>query len=261
MFSVQITTQLRTCFVQTKTCQLKKAKMWGLYHKLRTSASFKAQWNTFGVQSIGNSLPVGFYQYVTHEVFKQLIIKEFPVNTEETENPLNPLTPEEENALRYVAGYVCRKVHDKLQNDRNISMIDCLKEMTTGDIDNTSDNWLKLVDRGGLWHINDKVFTVFAIMEEHIRQHLSTFGSKPEGTKQLLIDGLLQNDDLLFEWHFCTSQVDSETGMLLLKHLIKLYVTVRGFAFASSCLELYKQSQKTTLSKQKALRKKLSEIE
>ena len=87
MFSVQITTQLRTCFVQTKTHQLKKAKMWGLYHKLRTSTSFKAQWNTFGVQSIGKSLPVGFYQYVTHEVFKQLIKEEFPVNTQETENP------------------------------------------------------------------------------------------------------------------------------------------------------------------------------
>ena len=45
----------------------------------------------------------------------------------------------------------------------------------------------------------------------------------------------------------------TETGMLLLKYLIELYVTVRGFAFASSCLELYKQSQKTILSKQKAL--------
>ena len=140
-------------------------------------------------------------------------------------------------------------------------MIDNLKEMTTGDIDDTSDNWLKLVDRGGLWHINNKDFAVFAIMEEHIRHHLSTLGSKPEGTTQLLIDGLLQNDDLLFEWHFCTSQIDNEIGMLLLKHLINLYVTVRGFAFASSCLELYKQSQKTTLSKQKALGKKLTEIE
>ena len=65
----------------------------------------------------------------------------------------------------------------------NISMIDTLKEMTTGDIDDISDNWLKLVDRGGLWHINDKFFAVFAIMEEHIRQHLSKLGCKPEGTK------------------------------------------------------------------------------
>lgn len=160
--------------------------MQGLYHKLCTSASFKAQWNTFGIQSIGKSLPVGFYQYVTHEVFKELIKQEFPVSIEETETSLNPLTPEEEKALWYVAGYVYRKVHDKLQNDTSvekISMTNSLKEMTTGDIDNASDNWLKLVDRGGLWHINDKVFAVFTIMEEHIRQHLSTLSSKPERHK------------------------------------------------------------------------------
>ena len=45
--------------------------------------------------------------------------------------------------------------------------------------------------------------------------------------------------------------MDNETGMLLLKYLIELYITVQGFAFASSCLELYKQSRKTNLSKQK----------
>ena len=55
--------------------------------------------------------------------------------------------------------------------------------------------------------------------------------------------------------------MDNETGMLLLKHIVELYVTVRGFAFASSCVELYKQAQKTTFAKKKALRKTLNETE
>ena len=179
-----------------------------------------------------------------------MIKEEFPINME-SESPTNPLTPEEEKALRYVAGYVCRNIHDKLQSDGNPSMINMTIVM----------HGLTLVDRGGLWHINDKVFAVFSIMEEHIRQHLSTATSKPEGTKQLLIDGLMKNDDLLFEWLFCSSQMNNETGMLLLKCIVELYITVRGFAFASSCLELYKQSQKTTVTKQKALRKKLTHSE
>ena len=87
-------------------------------------------------------------------------------------------------------------------------------------------------------------------MEEHIQQHLSTASSKPEGTKQLLINGLLKNDDLSFEWLFCSSQINNETGMLLLKYSMSLsedfYVTVRGFAFASSCLELYKHHYRLT---------------
>ena len=97
-----------------------------------------------------------------------MIKEEFPINME-SESPTNPLTSEEEKALRYVAGYVCRYIHDKLQSDGNPSMINSLKAMTLGDIDDDSDAWLTLVDRGGLWHINDKVYAVFSIMEGHIR--------------------------------------------------------------------------------------------
>ena len=67
--------------------------MWGLYHKLRTSPSFKAQWTIFGMKAIGKNPPVGFYQFVTHEIFKQMIKEEFPVNIMEHEAPSNPLTP------------------------------------------------------------------------------------------------------------------------------------------------------------------------
>ena len=42
-------------------------------------------------------------------------------------------------------------------------------------IDGNSDAWYTLVYRGGLWHINNKVYAVFIIMEEH----LSTASSKP----------------------------------------------------------------------------------
>ena len=65
LFSVSITSQLRTCFVKTKTEQLKRAKMWGIYHKLRTSPSFKSQWTTFGMKVIGDNPSVGFYQFVS----------------------------------------------------------------------------------------------------------------------------------------------------------------------------------------------------
>ncbi len=36
-----------------------------------------------------------------------------------------------------------------------------------------------------------------------------------------------------------------------------MYLTVRGFSFASSCLELYKQQNRTQLQKSKGLRRKL----
>ena len=41
-----------------------------------------------------------------------------------------------------------------------------------------------------------------------------------------------------------TANADSSIGMELLHQISELYVTVRGFAFASFCLELYKQCSK-----------------
>ena len=113
---------------------------------------------------------------------KGVIKEEFPVN-EEVESHLNPLTPEEENALRYVAGYVCRTVEDKIQQCKygekeKESMVRSLKEMTIGDVDDNSGAWLKMIDQGGLWHINDKVYAVFTIMEEHTRYHYSNMCSE-----------------------------------------------------------------------------------
>ena len=63
-----------------------------------------------------------------------MIKEEFPIKME-PESPSNPLTPEEEKTLRYVAGYVCRNIHDELQHlsDEDPSMIDSLKAMTVGE--------------------------------------------------------------------------------------------------------------------------------
>lgn len=53
-----------------------------------------------------------FYQYVVDKTFQELLEDKFqPHSSNETVGP-NPLTYEEANALRYVAGYVCHKVHD-----------------------------------------------------------------------------------------------------------------------------------------------------
>ena len=44
--------------------------------------------------------------------------------------------------------------------------------------------------------------------------------------------------------------VDTELSEVLLKQIAELYLTVRGNAFASSCL-VYKQASKQTLQKRK----------
>ena len=56
---------------------------------------------------------------------------------------------------------------------------------------------------------------------------------------------------------FCAGDIGNEID-LILRQMVNLYVTVRGFAFAETCLEMYKEAKGATVSKKKGLRKELS---
>ena len=55
---------------------------------------------------------------MTDKVFKDLVKCEYPVNPAipSSNSPMSDLTFKEKNALRYVAGYVCRKVREQLES-------------------------------------------------------------------------------------------------------------------------------------------------
>ena len=59
----------------------------------------------------------------------------------------------------------------------------------------------------------------------------------------------MHHDDVLFQWCFQTTSVQETVGLLLIERLIQLYVTVRGFGFATSCVEMYKQHTKQSLQR------------
>ena len=106
--------RLGACFASKwSTLQLKKEKMWGAYHRLRTADSFVSDWSVSGKSVQCKAFPA-FYQYITHHIFKTLIKTAYPVRVSvHDESPDRPLTSEEQNALRYVAGYVVRKLHNE----------------------------------------------------------------------------------------------------------------------------------------------------
>ena len=124
-FSIYLTTELRKCFITThKTNCLKQSKMWGEYHKLRTSEKFQQEWKEFLEVSTG-------VQHVTHEMFKNLIKLECPISNE---------------------------VVDTVNMPGRDEMIVSLTDMRGSDKCGDGEEWLNLINRGGLWHVNDDVF-------------------------------------------------------------------------------------------------------
>ena len=262
--------QLRGCCdVKSSSGQLKKEKLWGLYHQKRTSKDFNNCWHQFleSLIKVGKAHPA-FYQYITQELFTKIIEEAFPVTPSTSACTASvrskrydgrSLNYVEQNAVRYVAGYTCRKLHDTIQSSTNPNknaMILCLSEMTGDDSDVNlgSEDWTNTLDRGGLWLVNDQTFTFFAIMEELIQSKWTKANveEQGEGAKQSLINTILQNEDILFQWSFCSSGLDDEKS--LLAKIVELFVTVRGFARAS-CLELLQQAHQKTLQKKKHLEK------
>jgi len=253
-----LTAKFKLCFSTTqKTKQLKQAKMWGEYHQLRTSSSFSKEWENFLEKSMTEKQSVAFYQYVSHEVFKELIKLQHPLNATSTSDDIPPLSHDEKNAVHYVAGYVCRKVHEHLKQSDSPgkeAMMLCLSDMNGGDIDeeNHTDAWLRTINRGGLWQVTNEVYQLFYNMEIQMKKKLprGADGLSIGSRRADIIEDLLKNEDLLFQWCFCASDLPSELDMTLLKLLVELFMTVHGHGYTTSSLELYKQETK----KKKALR-------
>ena len=59
------------------------------------------------------------------------------------------------------------------------------------------------------------------------------------------LSAVMCSEDVLFQWCLLTADADNANGKDLLQMIVKLYITIRGFSFASSCVELLKNANKT----------------
>ena len=104
---------------------------------------------------------------------------------------------EAQNALRFIAGYVLRKLYKNIQESSNPEkegMASCIKEMIGSCSDeDDSDAWLKTIDRGGLWHVNQEVYALFKLIEEYFRHRFSSPGDYYEGSKDIITEELVKD--------------------------------------------------------------------
>ena len=64
-----------------------------------------------------------------------------------------------------------------------------------------------------------------------------------------------------FFWTLISQEIDGEDAIKLLEDIATMWVTIHGFSLASAWLEEYKRNKGVTVSKTKALRKKLQREE
>lgn len=219
----------------------------------RTSEAFKLSWCDFLTNQVNVAALPTFYQAVTDNLFKNMVLSQ-PAVQEPDLPPVQPVTYEDANIVRYAAGYVCRKVYVKVKKSRRSIKDELLKSIIDlVDANRGQDRfptpttaWIKEVDRGGLWHVNEGTFMMFQAMEEEVREHfrMGKVSTMSEGYRATVVKAIIKNEDVAFYWCMLTTDISSDNADTLLHMLVELWVTIRGFSFASGWIELYKQENK-----------------
>ena len=128
--------------------------------------------------------------------------------------------------------------------------------MKSGDHEcESEEEWTRMLDRGGLWYVKDRTYSLFLAIEEEVRQCLKTLSIQHAKCKKEIIECVTSNEDVLFYWIIATADFeidDEEVHEMLLKMIVELYITMRGFSYANGWMEKFKKSTKNLHNGQKA---------
>ena len=172
------------------------------------------------------------------------------------------LTADEHNALRYAAGYVLLSLKRKFA-PTNPSIVSWIEKQTDTHCTFTDCSymqftkiWVEKVNRGGLFLVSDSVYEVFLAMELVLRQFIKDMSDNHGIDKDKVINFIHNDNEIQFYWAMMTFDIDETTSQTVLMEIIKLWVTIRGFSYASTIVEHYKHSS-GALKHKKSLRKEL----
>ena len=227
--------------------------MWSQFHKLRSSDEFFQEWKCY-LEQMGISAKPVFFQLITAELFEQLLHDTYCCeNAAPEDNDEARLTYEEENAIRYMAGYVVRNLQRKMAGE-----VEMLIETDKKHIqESNSTDWINIIDRGGLIHVTDECYQLFLAIEHATRQELRTqkIGDMDDSFRRRMEMLLNEDNDVLFQW---TLIMGDETEKEDVLHAITaLWINIRQNSFSKSIMEKYQAESKKRTAKSKSLRTKL----
>ncbi len=208
-----------------------------------------------------------FWQLLMEKEFLYLITSELAPSAsviDPTVSSQRKLTNVEENAIRYTAGFVIRKVENKYarkKTDEARQCVTALREMAgklskSQHHQHNSCEYINLIDRGGLYHIQDPVYDMFVTIELIVNEKLSALFSSKEDIKEMTRDKLSwvsDDEEVQLTWDRISPGTIEEkmVRQSLLKEIAYLWVTTRGYNKTSKIKDNHKQYIKG----KKALRK------
>ena len=246
--------KVKKIVVEHGTDKPKRKEMWSQFHKLRSSDDLFQEWKRY-LEQMGISAKPVFFQLITAELFEQLLHDTYRSKSTATDDGDDEviLTYEEENAIRYMAGYVVRSLQKKMADEVEM-LIETDKKRIQ---ESSSTDWINIIDRGGLIHVTDECYQLFLAIEHATRRELKTekIGDMNDSFRQHIEMQLNEDNDVLFQWTLITGDETEKEDVL---HAItSLWINIRQNSFAKSMMEKYQAETKKRTAKSKSLRTKL----
>ena len=165
-FTAQLASSLKQviCSTATKVFTVNKEKLWKDFFQLRISQEFVKHWTEF-VAVVDEPVKPVLFQHLSDLIFRMLIEQHYRVVHQDHEE-FGELTENENAALRYVAGYICRHLRKKIQRSRGDAkskeeMIMYLMQLIRNKKQKSMEQTTNLMDRGGLFHVKEITFQLF----------------------------------------------------------------------------------------------------
>ena len=271
-FSQQLSDSLKRVFVVAERCSGKKAlsreRLWREFHLARLTA-LEEIWAAFLSNGRAELDPL-VQQYINEKFLKSLLTS---ICREEGHSssacrpaPRDTLTKEEENIIRYAAGFVpfsLLKKYRRINSDKAALFCECLSRMVIeGDEESFLEytrNWTKAVNRGGLFEISDSAYVFFREIENVTRAILaSTLASRPvnSSNQEKMISVACEDENVLRFWEALAADLDDGSNEELLRQIVQQWLTIRRFSIAGKWKEIYKERKQGT-AKSASLRQSL----
>lgn len=274
-FALRLITSLRSPLEvkEAVTMPKRRERIWKKYAHLRAE-KLPAIWSEF-LQKTGCGHVVNeplVMELINESIFEKLIADMFTTDEGTSLESLVPLTKDEENIIRYACGYVGMKLHKKflkVHGDKAARFVECLDYMhadgTSSSLLEYTTEWVQRINRGGLFDVSDDTYRLFVAIEtvmsnklsEHLKSHVFT-SSESDGGKSSITEFVISNPDVQFYWSIISINIEDEDEcMELLKHIIELWLNIRGFSVSKAWMENYKHALSVTTKQKKSLRKEL----
>lgn len=151
-----------------------------------------------------------------------------------------------------------RTLSQKFKRNKKKDELQALKELYGDDTEvaEESEEWTASVDRGALVYVNNTAYQFLSAVEYCLRRHMHVDKTRDMSNtfRQELSSKIKEDDDVQFHWVMLACRMEEEVSENILDSIVYLYITVRGFSFASSVLERYKKETKKGTQKAKTLR-------